>query len=67
MTNNNERKELLEQVEETLTMYCTDCFLYRYHRKEFGRNKAHQFCLSSCTVGEKLRTFGISLNQKNSK
>lgn len=61
MTKNLERKLLLQQVEQTLDTYCSGCFLYHTHKKEFSRAYAHQFCLSSCTIGEQLRVIGEKL------
>ena len=59
-----QRVQVLNEIEQTLETYCSDCFVYRYHRKDFGRTHAHKFCLSSCTVGSGLKELGDRL-QKN--
>ncbi|MFS0781487.1 zinc-finger domain-containing protein [Bacillus sp. 1P06AnD] len=55
------RTDILKQLESTLSTYCSGCFLYAQNRKDVGRAKAHQFCLSSCTVGEQLKEIGNEL------
>ncbi|MEH6942590.1 zinc-finger domain-containing protein [Bacillus sp. JJ722] len=62
MSKKQERQLLLQQIEETLTLYCNGCFLHSHHKKDFGRTYAHQYCLSSCTIGEELKSFGEKLN-----
>lgn len=49
------RKKIYEEVEDVLASFCQDCFLRKHFRKEKGRTYAHQFCISECTVGEKLK------------
>jgi hypothetical protein len=56
------RKELLNQVERIMQQYCEGCFLHRHLKKEGGRRAAHQFCISQCTVGEKLQEYGKKLS-----
>ena len=56
------RKEVLYQVESLLSEYCEGCFLHQQIKKEKGRRKAHRFCISQCTVGEKLKEYGQKLN-----
>lgn len=55
------RKKIYEEVEEVIASYCQGCFLQKQFRKEKGRSYAHQFCISQCTVGEKLRELGNKL------
>ncbi|MGE7764821.1 zinc-finger domain-containing protein [Peribacillus sp. NPDC096540] len=56
------RKKIYEEVEDVLTSFCHECFLQKHFRKEYGRSYAHQFCISQCTVGEKLKQLGNELN-----
>lgn len=58
------RKKIYEELEEILTV-CEGCFLQKHFRKQNGRTFAHQFCLSECTVGERLKKLGKELT--NSK
>ena len=58
------RKKVYEELEEILTV-CEGCFLQKHFRKQNGRTFAHQFCLSECTVGERLKQLGKELT--NSK
>ncbi|MBD7936145.1 MULTISPECIES: zinc-finger domain-containing protein [Cytobacillus] len=54
----DEKKKLVKEVDQVIDFYCEDCFLYKYHRKEYGRNFAHRFCITKCTVGEKIQNIG---------
>jgi hypothetical protein len=56
-----DRKIIFSEVEQVLTDYCKDCFVYSTLRKENGRNVAHKFCIKQCTVGEKLKDIGTKL------
>ena len=58
-----DRKVIYNEVEEILEQYCKGCFLYKQNRKDRGRNFAHRFCISSCTVGEKMRQCGEKLTR----
>jgi hypothetical protein len=58
-----DRKKIYAEVEEILN-FCEDCFLQKHFRKEKGRTFAHQFCLSQCTVGEKLKQLGKELTNR---
>jgi transcriptional regulator of aromatic amino acid metabolism len=55
------RMELLTQLEELMNVYCKDCLLHDHFKKEGGRRRAHRFCISQCTVGEKLKEYGKML------
>jgi hypothetical protein len=57
------RKEIYNEVEMIMHYYCEDCFLYKQNRKEKGRNYAHRFCITQCTVGEKIKQCGKKLSQ----
>ncbi|RFU64079.1 zinc-finger domain-containing protein [Peribacillus saganii] len=59
-----ERKLLYEDVENILSEYCKECFVKSHFRKEHGRRFAHKFCISSCTVGEKLKLIGGKLSKQ---
>lgn len=55
------RKVIYSELEAVLEDYCKDCFLYSTLRREKGRAYAHKFCISQCTVGEKLKEIGTKL------
>ena len=57
------RKDIYNEVETIMNYYCEGCFLYKYNRKEKGRNFAHKYCISKCTVGEKIKQCGKKLSQ----
>ncbi|MGE7759533.1 zinc-finger domain-containing protein [Peribacillus sp. NPDC097895] len=59
------RKRIYEEVEDVLASFCQDCFLRKHFRKEKGRSYAHQFCISECTVGEKLKQLGNELSDRS--
>ena len=58
------RKEIYKEVEEIMDHYCKGCFLYKQNRKDKGRAYAHKFCITSCTVGEKIRLCGEKLEKQ---
>lgn len=62
------RKDVLAVVDHLLTAYCNGCFLKTHHRNENGKNFAHKFCITECTVGEEIKKYGKSLgNEKAEK
>ncbi|MDQ6599391.1 zinc-finger domain-containing protein [Bacillus salipaludis] len=56
------RKEVLTHVETLMAQYCEGCFLHRQLIKDGGRRRAHQFCISQCTIGEQIKEFGKKLS-----
>ncbi|WP_407642047.1 zinc-finger domain-containing protein [Cytobacillus massiliigabonensis] len=56
------RKQIFNEVEELLNNYCNGCFLYKHHRSDKGRLYAHKFCITKCTVGEKIKEIGSKLS-----
>lgn len=58
------RKDLLEEVEGLLATYCEGCFLKKQHKKDHGKRFAHRFCITACTVGEKIKICGAKLSQR---
>lgn len=58
---NISRRELFSHVETLMIQYCEGCFLHQHLKKEGGRRMAHRFCISQCTVGEKLQEYGEKL------
>ncbi len=59
------RKEIYDRVEDLMNTYCNECFLYKYHRAEKGRNYAHRFCITKCTVGAQIKGYGKKLLKQN--
>ncbi|MBY0122666.1 zinc-finger domain-containing protein [Bacillus sp. S/N-304-OC-R1] len=59
------RKQLYDEVEELLNTYCQGCLLHKLHKDEKGRTYAHKFCITDCTVGEKIKLIGSKLTQNN--
>lgn len=55
------RKQVLAEVEGLINTFCSGCFLKRQLKKDNGKRYAHQFCIKSCTVGEKIRACGKRL------
>ncbi|WP_213145086.1 zinc-finger domain-containing protein [Neobacillus citreus] len=55
------RKALFTQVEHLLNEYCEGCFVHRQLKREGGRRTAHRFCISQCTVGQKIQEYGKKL------
>jgi hypothetical protein len=55
------RQQILREVEEMIGKYCKECFLHKHHKEEKGRRYAHRFCITQCTVGDKLKEMGRKL------
>ncbi|MEW9049901.1 MAG: zinc-finger domain-containing protein [Neobacillus sp.] len=55
------RRELLSNVEALMAQYCNGCLLHQHFKQEGGRRFAHRFCISQCTVGERLKEYGKKL------
>lgn len=62
--NKLKKKHLFDEVEELMLHYCKDCFLHKYHKDEMGRRYAHRFCITKCTVGEKIKAIGSRLSEE---
>jgi hypothetical protein len=56
-----DRRQVVDKVDELIDTYCSDCLLKAYFRKEYGKSKAHRFCIAECTVGEQIKLYGNQL------
>lgn len=56
-----DRKKTIEEAETLMNDMCKGCFVYQQFKKDFGRRRAHKFCITQCTVGEKLKKLGERL------
>jgi hypothetical protein len=56
------KHEIIVNAESLMDQYCFGCFLNKYLKQEGGRRFAHRFCITQCTVGEKLKEFGKKLS-----
>lgn len=56
------RIDVLIEVEGLLNTYCKDCLVKAALRKEKGKTAAHKFCITDCSVGEKLKQYGMKLS-----
>lgn len=54
---------IINEIDETMEMYCEDCFIRKQIRKDQGKTAAHRFCISNCTVGQQLQFLGNELNK----
>ncbi|AGX05201.1 MULTISPECIES: zinc-finger domain-containing protein [Bacillaceae] len=57
-----ERKDIYKETEELMEQYCKGCFLHKYHKEEKGKRFAHRFCITQCTIGEKIKKCGSRLS-----
>ncbi|MCZ0754162.1 zinc-finger domain-containing protein [Anoxybacillus sp. J5B_2022] len=55
------RKEILEKLNDIHHLYCEGCFVKSTFRKEVGKTYAQSFCITKCTVGEKIKRYGEML------
>ncbi|MGG3449955.1 MULTISPECIES: zinc-finger domain-containing protein [Bacillaceae] len=56
------RIDVFIEVEDLLNTYCKDCLVKAALRKEKGKTAAHKFCITECSVGEKLKQYGMKLS-----
>jgi hypothetical protein len=56
------RKQLFKEVEQLMKQYCDGCFLYQHIKTEQGKRRAHRFCITKCTVGERIKSYGSRLS-----
>ena len=57
-------KELvMSEIDETLDTFCEGCFLKRQLSKDKGKTAAHNFCITTCTIGEHLKFLGQEMNK----
>lgn len=57
------RIEMFENLQGVMTQFCEGCFLHKYLRGAEGKRSAHRFCITQCTVGEKLQEYGKKLSE----
>ncbi|UII54555.1 zinc-finger domain-containing protein [Cytobacillus spongiae] len=55
------RRKVLSEVAELMTTYCEGCFLHKHLKNENGRRNAHRFCITQCTIGERIKKYGEKL------
>ncbi|HYK72875.1 MAG TPA: zinc-finger domain-containing protein, partial [Pseudoneobacillus sp.] len=58
------KQDILAKLDQIQMHYCQDCFLHKQFKLEKGRRYAHRFCITQCTVGEKIKDFGEKLCEK---
>ncbi|MCU5745513.1 zinc-finger domain-containing protein [Staphylococcus sp. SQ8-PEA] len=54
-------KKALNQIDELMHTYCSDCILKTYIRKNQGKTDAHHFCINKCSVGQEIKQLGNEL------
>ncbi|MCC9087516.1 zinc-finger domain-containing protein [Bacillus sp. A015] len=59
-----DKKTAVKELTDLQDTYCSDCFIKKHFRKEFGKKYAHSFCIQQCTVGEKIKEYGNALLKK---
>lgn len=61
------QQNIISEIDATMEKYCDGCFVKQQLRKDRGKQRAHQFCIESCTVGEQLQFLGQELLKIHSK
>ncbi len=56
------KKQTFQEINEIIDTYCTDCFLKKHFRNEYGKSYAHSFCIKECTVGQMIKKYGEKLS-----
>lgn len=52
---------VMQDIDELMDMYCSECLIIQELRKTHGKQGAHKFCIEKCTVGEQLQFLGNEL------
>ncbi|MFD2445781.1 zinc-finger domain-containing protein [Bacillus sp. CGMCC 1.16607] len=55
------KQEILASLDTIQNHYCQDCFLHKHLKDDKGRRYAHRFCITQCTVGQKIKEYGEKL------
>ena len=56
-----EERMALLQIDELIETYCKECLLKTHLRETKGKTKAHQYCITKCSVGMKIKQLGNTL------
>lgn len=52
------KQVIVEEIDEIVDEYCQHCLVRKALREEKGRTNAHRFCITSCSIGKKIRFLG---------
>ncbi|HJE19678.1 zinc-finger domain-containing protein [Aliicoccus persicus] len=56
------REYAITQINKLEQRYCKNCLIKQTLRREKSKTEAHQFCISECSVGQKIQKYGNQLN-----
>ncbi|GGI42204.1 zinc-finger domain-containing protein [Mammaliicoccus stepanovicii] len=56
-----EDKIAIKQIDELMETYCKKCLLKTHYRETMGKHKAHQYCISECSIGIRIKQIGNQL------
>lgn len=54
-------KSVINEVTRLENVYCEECPIKRDLRARNGKTAAHQFCISTCSVGKEIQLVGAKL------
>lgn len=55
------RKYAITQIDKLEERYCKHCLIKETLRREHSKTEAHQFCISECSIGRKIKMYGNQL------
>ncbi|MDT3995153.1 MULTISPECIES: zinc-finger domain-containing protein [unclassified Mammaliicoccus] len=56
-----EEKVAIKQIDQLMETYCKGCLLKTHYRETQGKHQAHQYCISECSVGIRIKQLGNKL------
>ncbi len=54
---------IMKEIDGILDTYCDGCFLKKQLSKDKGKSGSHKFCITTCTIGERLQFLGQKMNK----
>lgn len=54
---------VMNEIDTIIDNYCEGCFLKTALKKDKGKTSAHQFCITTCTIGDQLKFLGKEMNK----
>lgn len=56
-----EEKIAIKQIDKLMENYCKGCLLKTHYRETKGKQQAHQYCISECSIGIQIKQIGNKL------
>lgn len=56
-------KAIVETIDALQDTYCNNCPVKQALREDRGKRGAHYFCISACSIGQKIKALGTQLQK----